>query len=156
MKKRQLCYIAVSQRRKLAIRALLDRANVVRVTDHGTHLKIITRGALAPMKGLTVEQVRDRTTHWDVRYLDFAMEVVRHGNRRKQDPAKTIGVLVHYLANLWGLPESQLLDMLAAQRAYVSAAYTDEEAHGWELPAVRRLQRKQMGGKLPQFIPGYP
>lgn len=140
--KRPRCFIAiVNGSKRGAIQGLLRYERVLRVTDHGSHIKIVVRGALPKVCGVHAMAVRDRTTHWDVRYWDFATEIARHTWTKGQEPHRSIAVLLHYLANIFVLPEAELLDMIAANRRFVGAAVTEEEAHGWELPYLQKLYK---------------
>lgn len=136
----EVCYLvrvrSADKKRLMVVMAKND--NVLRVTDHGPHVKVVSRGPLTPLKGLTFTKVPDKTKHWDVMYWDFAMQVFRRAIKKRQKPDMAIGVLVHYLCNLMGQPEELLLRKLAANRAYIDAAISDEEAHGWEMKALRK------------------
>ena len=144
MKRKVRCYIAICEPPKAKQRikaALALQRGVVRVTDHGEHIKINTTRALRPVPGLLAAEVRDQTKHFDVRYWDFAMEAYRHSLRQKHTREQMLGVMFHYLANLLGVPEPEWCERESAGRRYLNASVTDEEAHGWELPHVARLQK---------------
>ena len=138
------CYLvpcrSEKQKRGL-VRALLDLSNVLRVTDHGPHIKVISTKRIARLRGARFILVPDRTKHWDVRYWDFAMTIARHAQRRRQRPRDAFGVIVHYLCNLWGLAEIETLAAIIAGRAHVEHTVTDEQAHGWELRHLRVAER---------------
>ena len=133
------CYLGYCAQRDKprVVKALLSNAAVVRVTDHGPHLKVITKRRLPKIRGFDPRLVLDKTTHWDVKYWDFAMAIARHITTKRQSPHDAIGVLNHYLCNVLGLPEPELMDFLASGNRYIQKAYTDEQAHGWEIKALR-------------------
>ena len=137
------CYLlTVPRRYKQAAKNRMARLScVARITDHGGHIKVIASKQPPRQKhcGPWVE-AEDETTHWDVKYWDFAMAVYRRSLKRGQAPAESMGVMVHYLCNLFGLPEQALLSKLFYDRAFVDAWLTNEEAHGWELDALGRAQ----------------
>lgn len=134
------CYIGITDRMQWTKRRLLKCRGVYRITDHGTHLKVNTTRRLPRIAGFRAVLVRDRTTHFDPRYWDFAMAAFRRATSRRHGGEQAIGVMVHYLYNLFGLPEAAHLDVLAAGRRYIDATVTDEQAHGWELPYVKKLR----------------
>ncbi len=139
------CYLGVcgpGLKQKIK-RALLGVEGVYRITDHGGHIKINTTKPLPPVRGLRTILVKDRTTHWDAEYWDFAMSVFRRATTKHQRPEKAFGVMVHYLCNLFGLPEVEVLNMLAAQRVFIDATWTDERAHGWELKELAKLKSQE-------------
>jgi hypothetical protein len=140
---KSLCYLGTCDRgtQQAVKRALLRVPGVFRITDHGPHIKINTAKRLPAVRHLKAVQVPDKTTHWDVAYWDFAMAAFRRATTKRQAPHRVIGVMLHYLCNLFGVPESELLDMLAAERRYLERAVTDEEAHGWEMRALNKARR---------------
>jgi hypothetical protein len=117
-------------------RDLLQRPGVYRITDHGTHLKVNTTKPLPAHWEAVL--VKDQTTHWDATYWDFALAAFRHSVKRGHDSKKAVGVLIHYLCNLYGFytTEAELLELLAAGRRWTDKTVTDEAAHGWELKAL--------------------
>lgn len=142
---KEYCYLALCGPKRKTISALLRDTNVLRVTDHDSHIKVVTRRPWKVPDGIVAERVKDQTTHWDVEYWAFAMMIARHTQSKRQDPAQAFKVMVHYLANLWVLPEAEFCEWVAAGRRYLSAAVSDEEAHGWELPIVERLKARKRG-----------
>jgi hypothetical protein len=135
------CYLAVAKRPQAAKVALLRLPYVTRVTDHGTHLKIRSTKRLPAIGGVRGLKVRDRTTHQlDGTYWDFATAAFRHAVRHKHPSATALSVMVHYLYNLFGLPEAEHLAVLAAHRQYLNRVVTDEQDHGWELTALRKAK----------------
>jgi hypothetical protein len=145
MKRRTYCFIAicVPPKSKQATKATLALTpGVFRVTDHGAHIKVnATRRRLPAIAGMHALRVRDRTRHFDAAYWDFAMAAFRHATKKRHAKEQAMGVMFHYLANLFGIPEPEWCEREAAGRRYLNAAYTDEEAHGWEFPHVERLKR---------------
>lgn len=137
------CYLGICLRNKQDVkRALLNVPGVYRITDHGGHIKINTTKRLPTIRNLRTVLVRDRTKHFDARYWDFAMEAFRHAEKRKHG-RQPLGIMIHYLCNLFGetTSEAAYLAMAAAQRAYIDATVSDEDAHGWELPYVQALRK---------------
>lgn len=132
------CYLGVTRRPQWTKRRLLAVLGVYRITDHGPHLKINTTKALPRIAGLRTILVRDRTTHFDARYWDFALDAFRHATKKRHTSTQAIGIVIHYLYNLFGLPEAEHLDVLAANRHWINATMTDMEAHGWEIVALRK------------------
>lgn len=133
------CYLGRYQNkdRDRIMRALMAAKFVITITDHGPHLKVITRrGAPPRVVGVSWRFVKDRTTHWDRKYWDFAMAVGRHATLNRRDKMTSLRVMIHYLFNLFGLPEAEALELIAAERRYLIATVTDRQAHGWELDAL--------------------
>lgn len=134
------CYLGVTKRPQWTKRRLLKVAGVYRITDHGPHLKVNTTKPLPPIPGFRAILVRDRTTHFDATYWDFALAAFRHATRKRHAASQAIGVVVHYLYNLFGIPEAEHLDVLAANRRWINATMTDMDAHGWEIVALRKAK----------------
>jgi hypothetical protein len=138
------CYIACCARRDVQRikRRLALSPGVYRITDHGSHLKINTTKPLPSIRGLRSVKVTDQTTHWDAAYWDFAMAAFRRSARLRQNPARAIGVTIHYLANLFGIAdEAGFFFEQARSRIELDARITDEQAHGWEFQYVAKLKR---------------
>lgn len=120
--------------------ALLRNPSVRRLTDHGTHLKVHTTKALPSIRGFRTILTKDHTTDWDSFYWEPAMVIARHVVKRRHPTSDALGVIVHYLALLLGVPEAEFCDLTAARRRWLNATLSDEEAHGWELTALRKAQ----------------
>jgi hypothetical protein len=149
VKRKNLCYLALceppsAKQRLKATLAMLPQ--VYRVTDHGGHIKINATRPLPAIKGLHAIKVKDQTTHFDAVYWDFAMAAFKHATTKKHG-AQALGVMAHYLINLFGVPEAEWHEYAAASRRYLNAAVSDEEAHGWEFPHIERLRKQMRGGR---------
>lgn len=140
------CYIGICRpANKATIKRLLaETPGVYRVTDHGSHLKVNSRKPLPSIVGFVVELVADQTTHFDAKYWDFAMAAYRHATRKEHEPRRALGVMIHYLNNLFldGTPEGEYMVDAGLRRIQLDRTVTDEQAHGWELPVVRRLKKR--------------
>lgn len=143
--RRGRCYLGVCSRseKQRIKRQLVLTPGVYRITDHGAHLKINTSKTLPPVRGLRVSQVVDETTHWDVRYWDFAVAAFKHASARGHDQY-ALRVMIHYLCNLFGVnDEAMFFARLAVKRARLDAKLTAKAAHGWELRHTAKLRRKR-------------
>jgi hypothetical protein len=141
------CYIGVCHSRSKARikRELVCRPGVYRVTDHGGHIKINACSPLQPVKGLRTVLVKDETTHFDVRYWDFATDAFRHATKKGHHPRRALGIMIHYLNNLFlvGMEEGDYLITHGLKRIQLERSVTDEQAHGWELPHVVKLKARR-------------
>lgn len=131
-------------------RRLARCPGVYRITSHGGHLKV---NSLLPLKlKREVVVVPDQTTHWDPKYWDFAMRAFRYAVRKGHDNNRALSVMIHYLCNLFvarRYGEAEYLAAAGLARARLEATMTEEEAHGWELAALRRAKKRHRKGVKP-------
>ena len=70
------------------------------------------------------------------------MAAFRRSVERKQD-ARALGVMLHYLCNLFGVrDEPMFYARLAVRRAAFDARVTGRVAHGWEYRHLKQLRRQ--------------
>lgn len=148
MKRNNLCFIGICSppRLKQSIKATLALAKgVYRVTDHGGHIKVNSAKPLPKIAGFHCLKVRDQTTHFDARYWDFTMDAFRYAVKKGHGSA--LGIMVHYLINVFGVPEVEFHEFAASSRRFLNASMTDEEAHGWEFPHIAKIRKQLAEGK---------
>lgn len=134
---------------------LIRDPRVLRIIDHGTHLKVtMARDAKPPALTPGSRRVRDRTMHQlDGMLWGFITAAYRHCVKQGHDPELAAAVLVHYTWNLFlegGVAANGTEDVwlagLALTRAKIMARVSDRQAHGWELAALKG-KRKRKGGR---------
>lgn len=132
------CYLGIckGRSRQDIKRELVGVEGLLRITDHETHLKVISEEELPPIVGFATTCVEDKTGHWDVHYWDIAMEGFCYAVKKGHD-RKALDVLVHYLCNLFGEPEQEYYEYLAKKRRLIDANTAESDGQDWEREALK-------------------